>query len=440
VTRLRGVLLGAALALAAAPASAATFTVTNVSDSGAGSLRQAILEANAYPGSHRIVFAVPGAGVHAIAPVSELPAVAQSVTIDGYTQPGSRPNDLLNADDAVILVELSGAAAPAGARGLVISHDACTVRGLVVHGFHPVDQATGGDGIVVDANDCTIAGNFVGTDPSGLVADGNTEGISVAGNGNTIGGLSTADRNLIGGSINAVGLRVSGDGTVIQGNFIGVDATGHGDVGNRGAGIFIGGQGATIGRNAPNRIAFNGGAITVPDKTTAGIAILRNSIFENDVNPRGVGGIDLGYDGVTPNDACDADTGANGLQNHPVLTSAVSEDGAVDIAFTLDSAPSSPYRLEFFASAGCDASGFGQGRDFLGSVNVTTDAGCRVSETAHLPVCLEGERVITATATSASENTSEFSECIPLTVAAGTSCRVILPVDPPAPKKIRPRA
>jgi hypothetical protein len=226
---------------------------------------------------------------------------------------------------------------------------------------------------------------------------------------------------------------------MILGNFIGLDATGYGNVGNRGAGIVIGGQGATIGRNNPNRIAFNGGAVILPDKGTTGIAILRNSIFGNETNSRGVGGIDLDYEGITPDDACDGDTGANGLQNHPVLISAVSRDGAVDIAFTLDSGPSALFRVEFFAGTECDASGFGQGRDFLGAVNVATDAGCHVSETAHLPLCLEGEFVITATATNGSEETSEFSACLPLTIAAGTTCRLVLPVPPATPSRVRPR-
>jgi len=436
-------LLAAAVGMAALPAFAATYTVTTTADSGAGSLRQAIQDANGHSGADVIAFAIPGAGVHTIVPLSELPAVTDGVTIDGYTQPGSRPNARADADDAVILVDLAGTAAPAGAQGLVIAHDGCTVRGLAVHGFHPVNGSTGGDGLVVTGSQCVIAGNFIGTDPSGLVADGNTEGVSIVGNGNRIGGLSTADRNLIAAGVNAVGLRFSGDGGVIEGNFIGVDATGYGNVGSRGAGIFIGGNDDTIGGTNPaaaNVIAFNGGAVIVPDKESAGIAIIRNSIFGNGVNPRGVGGIDLGYDGVTADDACDGDTGANGLQNSPLLISAVSQDGAVDVDFTLESAPSELYRVEFFASPACDSSGHGQGRDFIGAVNISSDAGCGVSATAHLPVCLEGEFVITATATNSAKDTSEFSACVPLAVAPGTFCRVILPAPPALPKKVRGRS
>jgi len=72
--------------------AAATFTVTNAGDSGAGSLRQAILDANANIGNDTIVFNIPGTGVHTIVLASALPAITQPVTLDGYTQPGSSAN------------------------------------------------------------------------------------------------------------------------------------------------------------------------------------------------------------------------------------------------------------------------------------------------------------------------------------------------------------
>src|SRR5262245_53416398 len=68
------------------------FTVSNTNDSGSGSLRQAILDANNNAGADTIRFAIPGAGVHTITPTSELPTITGPVTIDGYTQQGSSPN------------------------------------------------------------------------------------------------------------------------------------------------------------------------------------------------------------------------------------------------------------------------------------------------------------------------------------------------------------
>ncbi len=109
---------GALLALALTPAGAyaATFIVSNTNDSGPGSLRQAILDANLAPGADDITFHFPGAGVHMISPLSPLPPLTDDagVTIDGYTQPGSKPNRKAIGDNAVLLIELDGAGLGAG--------------------------------------------------------------------------------------------------------------------------------------------------------------------------------------------------------------------------------------------------------------------------------------------------------------------------------------
>src|SRR5439155_20729254 len=85
------------------------FTVTNTSDSGTGSLRQAITDANSMGGG-TINFNIPGSGVHTISPLTVLPTITQTVTIDGYSQPGSSPNTNPPAMgiNAAILIELSG--------------------------------------------------------------------------------------------------------------------------------------------------------------------------------------------------------------------------------------------------------------------------------------------------------------------------------------------
>ena len=109
----------------------------------------------------------------------------------------------------------------------------------------------------------------------------------------------------------------------------------------QGSGVFVeAGSNHFIGGTAPgsgNVIAFNrnGGVVTSPG---AEVAILGNSIFDN-LAGAALGGIDLGYDGLSPNDACDADAGVDNRQNFPVLASAVSSEGALDVAFTLESAP-----------------------------------------------------------------------------------------------------
>jgi hypothetical protein len=90
--------------------------VTNAADSGAGSLRQAILDANATGGADVIAFDIPGSGVQTIAPASPLPAVTDPLTIDGTTQPGYA---------GAPLIELDGLGAGQGVTGLDISAPVC---------------------------------------------------------------------------------------------------------------------------------------------------------------------------------------------------------------------------------------------------------------------------------------------------------------------------
>ena len=89
-------------------AGGATFTVTSTNDSGAGTLRNAILLANSTPGADLIDFNIPRAGLHTISPNSGLPPITDPVTMDGYTQPGSSRNTLLNGGNAVLQIELNG--------------------------------------------------------------------------------------------------------------------------------------------------------------------------------------------------------------------------------------------------------------------------------------------------------------------------------------------
>jgi hypothetical protein len=127
-------------------------------------------------------------------------------------------------------------------------------------------------------------------------------------------------------------------------------------------------------------------------------AILGNSIFSN----AGLG-IDLEYDGdpncVEPNVHCDPGPGPNDLQNYPVITSAISGGGNVMLSGTLDSVASTSFHLEFFSSPACYSSGFGQGKHFLGSTVVTTDANCSATfGPVSFPLPM-GDTVVTATAT-----------------------------------------
>ena len=103
---MRRISLIACVWAACAPLAASTFTVANTNDSGAGSFRQAIMDANANPGLDTIAFAIPGSGVQTIAPTSTLPTITDPVVIDGYTQPGSVANTLPIGDSAVLQLSL----------------------------------------------------------------------------------------------------------------------------------------------------------------------------------------------------------------------------------------------------------------------------------------------------------------------------------------------
>src|SRR5687768_11247857 len=107
-----------------------TFSVINTLDAGAGSLRQAILNANAHPGADLIDFNIPGSGVHTIQPLSALPTITSPVTIDGYSQPGSSGNTSQSGDNAVINVELDGSVSPTSTSGFVVTSGSSTIRGL----------------------------------------------------------------------------------------------------------------------------------------------------------------------------------------------------------------------------------------------------------------------------------------------------------------------
>ena len=233
-------LLGTSLALCFASLSAAatTFTVINTNDSGAGSLRQAILDANGSMGADTIAFAIPGAGVHTITPATPLPTITGPVTLNGYTQSGASPNTLAVGDDAVLLIELSGLTS--GGTGIAITGGGSTVRGLVIHNFGPAMtmNTAGGN---------TVAGNFIGTDPTGMIAMGNGGFgvVSITGvTNNVIGGPSAADRNLISGNAGSFTVFISGasaSGNLVQGNYIGTDASGTAALGNSvGVGIWNG--------------------------------------------------------------------------------------------------------------------------------------------------------------------------------------------------------
>jgi hypothetical protein len=230
-----------------------SFVVTNTAASGDGSLAKAILDANAHPGFDTITFAIEGEGMHTIrvGPVG-LPQVTDPVLIDGYTQPGSKANTLRVGDDAVLTIELDGSLTAAGGlgAGLTINAAGCTVRGLVINRFGGV---TSNPGIMLFEGGNTIEGNFIGTDPAGLAALGNSgDGIEVHSSGNLIGGSTPAARNLISGNREDGILTLdAGNDNTIQGNYVGTDRRGARPLGNGLDGVHLNSSGNLVGGTAP---------------------------------------------------------------------------------------------------------------------------------------------------------------------------------------------
>ncbi len=261
-----------------------------------------------------------------------------------------------------------------------------------------------------------IQGNKIGTDVTGTLALGNThEGIYlVRAPSNTIGGAVSGAGNLISANKTRGIWLTNASGNVIQGNYIGTKIDGVSGLGNvfhavecelNACNNTIGGTGA-----AGNRIAFTQtiyAGVRIRNGSTNN-AILGNAIFSN-----GALGIDLGTAGFTANDPCDADAGANMLQNFPLLAQAVSGNGT-GVRGTLNSRPNEAFLLQFFASPACDSSGYGEGQIYLGQQTVVTDANCTNSFVVSLPTQPPPGYVITATATDSANNTSEFSACVPV--------------------------
>ncbi|HEX5733161.1 MAG TPA: right-handed parallel beta-helix repeat-containing protein [Blastocatellia bacterium] len=425
------------------PVLAETFVVTNTNDSGPGSLRQAILDANSNFDADVINFSI-GTGVQTISPLSPLPTITSRVIIDGTTQPGYAGKPIIEIDGS-----------QAGTRpGIQIFAGFSTIRGLVINRFNSTAI------LMTDTNGNTIEDNYIGTDVTGSIALGNAgTGVAVAigtafhvirrnvisGNGGDgislgVGLFNFVEDNFIGTDATGTlalgntmhGIRasfqtimafrnvISGNGqngiqsgglNLFQGNFIGTDVSGTLPIGNFGHGIRanldeVGG----LNDGEGNTIAFNGGdGIFAPLSPSM---ILSNSIFAN-----GGLGIDMEGDGVSANDPCDDDSIFLGPQNHPVLTSAIRTNTNTVIAGTLDSTPNSTFIIQFFSNAACDPSGFGEGQRFIGSITVTSGAGCITSFVATFPNTSVTGSFITATATNSIESrtidsTSEFSQCL----------------------------
>jgi len=308
-----------------------TFTVTNVNDSGSGSLRQAIVSSNASSGStvNTISFDIGTGGSETITLNSALPAITHAVVIDGTTQPGTgtTPGIVLSGSSAgKTAVGLSLHASNSTIKGLVIdsfggagvlvagaSNDTITDAYIGVTAAGNVAAGNGGDGIhftngaqnnvvsddVISANGArgvdidggshgnTVEGSMIGTDVTGTHALGNGDSgviIQNKSNNNVIGGTTAGTGNVLSGNqLRGVRIDSGSKHNVIEGNMIGTDVTGTMPLGNADSGVYVseGSNDNTIGgtvAGAGNTISANGKRGVFLDTSSEGNVVEGNMI------------------------------------------------------------------------------------------------------------------------------------------------------------------
>jgi parallel beta-helix repeat protein len=390
----------------AARASAGPISVTNTTDSAIGSLRDAINNANAAPDHNDIVFSIAGPGPWTIHLLSPLPAITSDLSILGSSAAGYVANSAAVGlpMNGTMRIEIDGTSAGLGASALTFLFGA-SVDGIAINNCS-------GPAITVSSDNVSISRCYLGTDLTGLLARPNNVGVLVsASNGSFVNG------SLISGNTKR-GIELLNSGQCnIASNYVGTDKTGAAGLANGDSGIWLhdGSNHNTIGFQpannctlptfGPNVIAFNAGdGIEISSgAASTGNRMASNMIFSN----AGLG-VDLEGDGVTGNDNLDPDTGANLRQNFPVLVSI----GGNTIHGYLRSAASSVYDVQFFWNPTCDPSTNGEGKQYLGHASGLATDGSGIVIFTFTCGTIPAGGFITALATDANGNTSEFSKCM----------------------------
>jgi uncharacterized repeat protein (TIGR01451 family) len=328
-------------------------TVTSTADDGEGSLRQAIVAANATPSGIgcKLDFDIPlsdGERVATIRPLTPLPALtANSLYIDGSTQRLKHGDT--NPDGPE--VEINGSSLDAGngfdandASGASFGYR--EFRELVVNGFPA-------NGINLTSGPSNVTGCYVGTDPAGRTAVPNR------GRGIVITSSATIRDNIISGNGRSGIYVPSGRGITIANNRIGVAAgSAFLPLGNGASGIYFG-PGSSENSVTGNVIAFNRDAGIGLDSNVEDIEMSANANASNGGLP-----IDYGLDGVTPDKPVFGD-----LPPLPILTAAHFDPATGQTIVEVHTGlpfVSTPNRMEFFASESGEPR---QAAKFLGSLS-----------------------------------------------------------------------
>lgn len=450
--------------------------VRNTNDSGPDSLREAVNNV-VFNGSGLIAFDIGSdCGPHVITLQSALSDLTAPVFINGYSQTGAARNDLAYGFDATICIVVK-AADTSVAHALRVPESAADATQLVVagidfggFGFAPISLRGGREHVITGNRFGVLNGGTEDPDKYDVYIGPGVSGV-------TVGGSDPSARNLILTSTDAgvyidtsSASSVAAHGNQVVNNYIGMGwSVDHFVVhANSGIGVYVGGYGNTI---AANYIGYNGGdglqldqatahgntisgntiggqtsgdgngrmgvmiqndardnailANTIDYNTQKGVRILsgqHNRLSRNFIAGNGALGIDLADVGVTvnDNDAKPPTTDyANRGQNFPEPTGAAGGHFEGRASGTLTTTPGN-YKIEVFGTFACDASGHGEGAPFLGSTTVTVpvpvsgdQATANWAATIRSPKPLLLPPWVTATATDAAGDTSEFSVCVP---------------------------
>lgn len=464
------------LCLLASQINAATFTVTSTADTAGTTcaatctLRQALGAANSAAGADTIAFNIAGAGPHRISLGSALQSTS-TVHINGYSQPGAAPNTAPLASNAQLKIIIDARTVPVGSSALTLNSDSL-VTGVSFLGSS--------SNPALDLNASHVQGCWFGVEPDGVTVVNHGMSVRIiASQPMQIGGVNPAERNVFVAASTAIFGATLGVHNV-RGNLFGVlpdgatpapvdvavsglanvagqllsdntiACTGANAVQGFGATIELNRFGTTVSGGNPGctigRISASNGQRIVnnvfANYQTSAVTLTSNVsgvVFQNNrLSVMNGAAFDLNNNGFTPNDLDDSDTGANGLQNFPVLTQTLLLDAnRVQLAGTLRSTPNTAFALDFLGSDEVNRAAFNffplAGGERLGttSIQVTTDA-AGMASFGPVDVSFDGSGtlgVISATATrlDAGGNrieTSEISEAR-ATYAAGDADLVV---------------
>lgn len=329
------------------------FIVSSADDSGPGTLRQALLDANAgcRPEGCRVRFRIPEKlrrdGYFTIQPLSPLPAITASLSVlapGPELQRGIRPRPEVMLDGSRL----------ASGNGLEVRGGGGTIAGLAIGNF------PGAGVVVTGGSNRRIQHNFLGTDPTGNAAAPNLRGIEAQRSQQL-----AIFHNVVSGNRRSGILLEKIDRPQISENAVGLGSDGETPVPNGASGVYLG-PGCDWAFVWLNDLAYNAHFGVAIDPTVRRVLLSTNAIYGNQQL-----GIDYGIDLVTDN----VDDDAERLPNHPTITSARWDAAAGEtvIEGRIDSRPAPfPYGDRFRAEIYADGGDNPQAREFLGTVSERT--------------------------------------------------------------------